>query len=220
MIPKIIHQVWIGPRTLPEYCKHHMQTWKDLHPDYEFKFWDNNNLPKLPDKAQAQFDRYGSMEKWAFQCDVLRMHIVNTFGGVYVDVDYECFKRIDPLLVKKMFFVLRGLNIHWVPNSIFGSEPNNPIFNYIIENMKDEPYHGPVFLGKEIKRYLNLGLGKEVKCDAIETACNDRDDILCVPGKYFFNRKEADKYAFHQALQSWLPKNKGNQYAKDLLHSV
>lgn len=220
MIPKIIHQIWIGPKTIPKYCLDHMETWKRIHPDYQYMLWTNENLPELPPKAKAQFDRYGRMEKWAFQCDILRFYILNIYGGVYVDVDYECFKKIDPLLEKQMFFVLRGLNIHWVPNSIFGSEPNNPLLNYILDNLVDEPYHGPVFLGREIKRYLNLDIGKIVKCDAIQEACVNRSDILCVPGKYFFNRKEPEKYAFHQALQSWLPKNNGNKYAKQLLNSV
>ena len=207
MIPKIIHQVWIGPKPIPEYCLSYMQTWKDNHPGYEFKFWNNNNLPELPSKVKEQFDRYGEKEKWAFQCDVLRLYLINKFGGVYVDVDYESYRNIDDLLVKKMFFVIRYPESHWIPNSVFGSEPNNPIFTYIIENMKKQAMHGPIFLGREIKRYLNLGLEKEIKCTAIVEKCKKRDDILCVPGEYFFNKKFANKYAYHDALQSWLPKN-------------
>ena len=32
-IPKIIHQIWIGPKTAPIKL---MNTWKDKHPDFEY----------------------------------------------------------------------------------------------------------------------------------------------------------------------------------------
>jgi hypothetical protein len=37
MIPKIIHQLWIGPHPCPVEIMH---TWKNKHPDYEYILWD------------------------------------------------------------------------------------------------------------------------------------------------------------------------------------
>ena len=35
-IPKIIHQLWIGPSPAPVNM---MKTWKDKHPNFEYIFW-------------------------------------------------------------------------------------------------------------------------------------------------------------------------------------
>ena len=36
MIPKIIHQIWIGPRPAPEKL---MATWKEKNPSFEYIRW-------------------------------------------------------------------------------------------------------------------------------------------------------------------------------------
>lgn len=35
-IPRIIHQIWIGPKPAPTKF---MDTWKDKHPDFEYIRW-------------------------------------------------------------------------------------------------------------------------------------------------------------------------------------
>lgn len=41
IIPKIIHQIWIGHDQLPHNKKVLMDSVKNLHPDYEYKLWTN-----------------------------------------------------------------------------------------------------------------------------------------------------------------------------------
>ena len=44
MIPKVIHQIWIGPNPIPEYWTN---TWSQYYleknPEYQCKLWDNDN---------------------------------------------------------------------------------------------------------------------------------------------------------------------------------
>ena len=52
MIPKVIHQIWLGDqdrRPTPL-----IQTWKDMNPEWEHKLWTKENLPHL--KCQEHFD--------------------------------------------------------------------------------------------------------------------------------------------------------------------
>jgi len=35
-IPKILHQIWIGPKPAPTNLMH---SWKDKHPDFEYIYW-------------------------------------------------------------------------------------------------------------------------------------------------------------------------------------
>lgn len=34
--PRVIHQIWLGPHPIPESCRAWMQTWKTLHPAWEY----------------------------------------------------------------------------------------------------------------------------------------------------------------------------------------
>jgi len=43
-IPKIIHQLWIGPQPAPLSI---MQTWKEKHPDFKYILWNESNLKNL-----------------------------------------------------------------------------------------------------------------------------------------------------------------------------
>ena len=42
-IPKIIHQLWIGPKPRPYKF---MKTWEDKHPDYEYILWNEEEIKK------------------------------------------------------------------------------------------------------------------------------------------------------------------------------
>ena len=43
-IPKIIHQLWIGPKPAPTKF---MNTWRDKHPDFEYMYWNEADLKEL-----------------------------------------------------------------------------------------------------------------------------------------------------------------------------
>jgi hypothetical protein len=43
-IPRIIHQIWLGPSPLPEQDAAYVETWKQLHPDWEHRLWTEDDL--------------------------------------------------------------------------------------------------------------------------------------------------------------------------------
>jgi mannosyltransferase OCH1-like enzyme len=43
MIPKVIHQIWIGPKPAP---KQMMQTWKEKHPGFEYILWNEEEIAR------------------------------------------------------------------------------------------------------------------------------------------------------------------------------
>ena len=46
-IPKKIHQIWLGEKSIPKICKKWMNSWKDLNPQWEYKLWDEQNIKEL-----------------------------------------------------------------------------------------------------------------------------------------------------------------------------
>ena len=48
MIPKIIHQIWVGEYRIPKREKNLIEEVKQKHPDFEHILWTNDNIPTLP----------------------------------------------------------------------------------------------------------------------------------------------------------------------------
>jgi mannosyltransferase OCH1-like enzyme len=146
MIPKIIHQIWIGDQSKkPEKI---MNTWKLKHPDWEYKIWTEENLPSL--KNKKQFDQ---MEELAGKADILRYELLYNYGGVYIDADTICLNPLDEsFLTNDSFtcweneYVTTGL-IH---NGHLGSCPNNELMKELIHHisLQDQIYFGPLHAWK------------------------------------------------------------------------
>lgn len=137
-IPKIFHHVWPGLDPFPESFKYYIQTWKDKHPDWKFMFWTPNNLFKLQNQKW-----YDLEETYAGKSDIARYEVLKNFGGIYIDVDMECFKPIDEILNGVEFFVMYEQDNYVVP-TIMGCVPEHPLINRIIqhipESYKKDPY--------------------------------------------------------------------------------
>lgn len=201
MIPKIIHQIWIGPNSMPQNVQEYCRNTKSLFDDYNYMFWDNNNIPSMPDVCSAQFERYGKKAKYAFQADILRYYVLNKYGGIYLDVDFMCQKRFDHLITKNFFCVSPNLKGFHVCNGILACEKQNPILTKLLNELKNEPYHGPILLSKYISEFLNIEFKTHIYNYLQD---NPHPYVQCMPPKEFFNRKQGCCY--HEALKSWLPK--------------
>jgi mannosyltransferase OCH1-like enzyme len=134
-IPKTIHQVWIGPKAMPDEFKRYSQQWIKHHPGWEWKLWSSENLPPLINQAS-----FNESPSWAGKCDIARLEIVYQFGGMYVDTDFECYKNVEPLIEDHELFA--GLEPQKdgstkVNNSLFGSIPKHPSLKRIIDLIPD-----------------------------------------------------------------------------------
>lgn len=101
-IPKIIHQLWIGPKPAPSKF---MQTWKEKHEKlgFEYIFWNEQEFIKrnFTSKLQNNID---SMSEINGKADILRWEILYEFGGVFVDADSICIEPFDNLIKKYKAF--------------------------------------------------------------------------------------------------------------------
>lgn len=126
-IPKIIHQIWLGPAKLPSNYAAYMKECRDLHPDWEYKLWTNKEAADFDFPTK---DLYLSARSYAEKADILRMEILYKYGGLYLDTDILCLKPFDELLDYYEFFAgvqsnLRYVNKFVVQNALVASVPNN-----------------------------------------------------------------------------------------------
>lgn len=159
-IPKILHQIWLGPKPRPQQW---LDTWKTPHPDWQYNLWCESNIPPLHN--QKQFD---TIQSYAGKADILRAEILFHHGGIYLDADSECLKPLDAALLRYHFFASyenEKLRPGLIGNSAFGCEPNHPILGMWIDAIHrldligtEQPWItvGPVLFTKVIRQYEAL----------------------------------------------------------------
>jgi hypothetical protein len=138
IIPKVIHQIWLGPKEMPANFKFFQQTWKMFHPDWQFKVWDekailNENLENI--------DLYWLARSYQEKSDLVRYEILKKYGGLYIDTDIECFANFDELHHKYDFytnFEPPAINKKKVSilNAMIASVPSHPILIETLQQIR------------------------------------------------------------------------------------
>lgn len=113
-IEKVIHQIWDGDN-VPFQLRILSCTWKRFNPNWEYHLWNKKEMVELVDSYFPEWaNLYHSLPFNIQRLDMIRYMILYCHGGVYVDLDIECFKSIDPLVENKSFFLGMEPPEHWV----------------------------------------------------------------------------------------------------------
>ena len=123
MIPKIIHQIWVGPNPIPSKSLRFIQELRELHPDYEYRLWSDKDI------THDNFVNYELILKsssYAQKADIMRYEILYRHGGIYLDIDMEVFKNITPLLTNDLVVCNEDENIdQYMTNAFICCIKNN-----------------------------------------------------------------------------------------------
>jgi mannosyltransferase OCH1-like enzyme len=97
-IPHILHQTW-KTHQIPSRFEPYVQSWKQYHPTWKYILWSDRDLRNLIQTHYAWFlPVYDSYPTQIQRVDVARYFILDHMGGVYVDLDFECRRALDPLV--------------------------------------------------------------------------------------------------------------------------
>ena len=120
VIPKIIHYCWFGHAPKTEQIKSYIATWKKNCPDYRIVEWNEENF----DINENQYCREAyEAKKWAFVTDYVRLKVLFTHGGIYMDTDVEVVKPLDALLAYAAFSGYESMP--YISTGIMGAEKHN-----------------------------------------------------------------------------------------------
>ena len=100
-LPKIIHQIWIGPEEIPKHCLGFSEKMRIIHPDWEYKLWTHDEIFNdryKDDKFLQEYITNPDVYKWAFMADRVRLLLLRDFGGIYCDLDANPIRPFDTLL--------------------------------------------------------------------------------------------------------------------------
>ncbi|APA07946.1 hypothetical protein SS1G_00432 [Sclerotinia sclerotiorum 1980 UF-70] len=134
LIPKIIHQTYINS-SIPERWKAGQQSCIDLHDDYEYKLWtDEASRAFIAAEYPWFLDTFDSYPFPIQRADSIRYFVLAHYGGIYIDLDDGCNRRLDPLLSYPAW--LRRTIPTGISNDAMGSVPQHPFFLRVIESLQ------------------------------------------------------------------------------------
>lgn len=132
-IPKRIHQIWLGG-IIPDKYKVYTDTWQRLHPDWEYKLWTDADTATMDLPNRNLFD---SMTNYGPKSDLLRYHLLNEYGGLYADTDFECLRSFNDFLYLEFFTgISYQMKVELYPGLI-GCIPHHPVIEKTIEGVKN-----------------------------------------------------------------------------------
>lgn len=135
-IPKFIHQTWKSDR-LPSQWREYFDGWSAHHPDFVHVIWSDEDNLQLVKQCYPQFlNCYLWLPLMIQKTDLVRLMYLHQYGGVYADLDYECFDNIIPHLpgLQGVMLVESPLTFTEITqNSLMISESKHPYVMQVIE---------------------------------------------------------------------------------------
>lgn len=127
-IPKIIWQT-MKSNQVPAIMKEYADTWIENNPEYEYKFFDDDDIIDfIRNDFPAYLQAYNKIKYGASKADLWRYLIIYKYGGVYVDMDCKCINPLRQWIDPGAKYVTQiGINkdfCQWLIISV----PQNPIF--------------------------------------------------------------------------------------------
>jgi len=142
-IPQILHQTW---KTLPLPPRQEAlaETWRRAHRHWRWRCWTDADNLALVDTHYPQLGAlYRSYPYPIQRVDMIRYLILHRYGGVYADLDLECFRSIEDLLHGHTCLLSLESEAHSaihrqariVSNAFMAVTPGHPIFDAVIEDL-------------------------------------------------------------------------------------
>lgn len=99
MIPKTIHQIWIGRKPFPEVALPWRASITRHLPDWSYKLWTDSDLPGLAENALCPAAMMNPKLGMGIRPDLMRYEILRQHGGLYLDHDMELLGPLEEIMV-------------------------------------------------------------------------------------------------------------------------
>jgi mannosyltransferase OCH1-like enzyme len=197
LIPRIFHQIWVGPDPFPDEFAAYQETWLEHHPGWELRFWTEETFPK-PDDLRRPEAAEKLRAPWE-RGDIFRLEILWREGGVHVDTDFECRRSIEPLIEEAELFI--GYRKPGrVNGALMGSIPGHPLLERGLEEIRPRTSYG-----------MQMGAGDanvkdETGPQFLDNLLLGRPEVLFVEPELLYPRTQEQMeaaYAIHHRARAW-----------------
>ena len=192
MIPSIIHQTWKNGN-IPRITEKWVSSWIKTHPGFEYWFWTDSDIKEFFAMYVNLYCALYMWYPWSIQkSDVMRYFVLWTYGGIYVDLDMECLRPLNDLLLshsciiaqepEEISYIHHGRNSTVASNALMACRSRHPFMKFIINNLHSRiemdgllETTGPFMLTEMLIKYKKT----------VGPHLDWQDDVFLAPSLYF-----------------------------------
>ena len=159
-IPRVLHQTYSAAHRLSPLAQNLMGTFRVNHPAWTVAFWDDNAAEEFVSARYPSYaDIYRKLKRPVMRADMLRLMLMDAYGGVYADVDVESVQPLERLLdvggiagtascvvspePRAHGAILEGLpHRAMVSNAVFASKPGHALWRMALEEIRRSVHSG------------------------------------------------------------------------------
>ena len=185
----------------------------NLHPKWTYTIWTDRKIrSEFPHLVQLLLHTGVP----AAMSDILRLHIVAQYGGIYLDTDFVCYKSFEGLIdsIHAKAFAANedsstdNIATQAVSNGIIGAVPHHPILvkasqEVLLRALRAEPPNsktGPHLFGEMIRKYNSCADSIYVFSQIPFYPCSYTEECI---SQIELHRGKEDVYAIHLWYASW-----------------
>jgi len=198
MIPHIIHQSW-KTKQIPASLREFQNSWHIHHPNWECRLWTDEDNQRLIDDEYPQFAAfYRQLPIPVLKIDFVRLAYLHRFGGLYVDLDFEALRGLDPLLNESRIVVgretggignaMRGSD--FILNALIASPCGHPVWLEVMQQM------AATFRPRRLlepKAFYVIRMTVQIFDQVMEAYQKNHDDITIHPHEVFYPASPAER---------------------------
>lgn len=132
---------------VPDRFLEFQDSWRRHCPEWELRVWSGSRVLELIENDFPEYlPFYRSLTRPVLQADVARLMILIRHGGLYIDLDFELLRSIEPLLREGSVIVgresggmghyMRGRD--FVMNALIASPPEHPVWRELLARIVAE----------------------------------------------------------------------------------
>ena len=210
--PKIIFQLWHSPEDVSVQMVQRTEVLKKQHPDFHYQLFFLDTAREFirenfESKVLVAFD---SIIPFAFKSDLWRYCMLYKYGGIYLDMKYECTNgfRFSQLDTTQEYYVF-DVNRISIYNGFIVAKPNNSIFlhtiNQIVKHTRERFYGGndlavtgPGLLGQMVPDAVKREIRFQHQClNYNKYILHQNIPILKVYHRYYEERKKFQSRTYY-----------------------
>lgn len=199
-IPRVLHYVWLGGASKPDWMEAVIANWRRLMPGFEVVEWNEQNLDI---SAHPWMARMYAERRFAFASDYARVMVLHRHGGVYLDTDVFMNKSIEPLLTHRCMWSFEF--DAFLSTCFIASAPGHPLLKALMTEY--DRLEGPVVNNALVTEYFLRHFPEFHLNNRAQTV---GDDIHILPKEHLviptYHRER--NFAVHDANNQWKQKGR------------
>lgn len=147
MIPRVIHQVWLGAE-VPDHALASGSSWREHNPEWTYHLWRDQDVYANGDwPLRDLFDRAPEIVPpdavGQFRADLFRYELLRRAGGFYADCDTLAQRPLDEALDGHELWAAAE-DTHWVGNTYLACAPQHPALIALTRRLRAHIYRFPL----------------------------------------------------------------------------